>query len=162
MLYDIRLQLNYDYEAAAGGSRHHVHVAPQTIAGVQRVVASSLSFSPKPTERADFLDFSANLNPYGPPVSAVAAARASDLSRYPDPACTRLRAALAGRLAVRPDELLVGNGSSELFHLLAGDLQPRGASVPTHAALIAPMCSSSVPQQPPRTVSCGCASRSSR
>lgn len=60
MLYDIRLQLNYDYEAAAGGSRHHVHVAPQTIAGVQRVIASSLSFSPTPTERSDFLDFFGN------------------------------------------------------------------------------------------------------
>jgi transglutaminase-like putative cysteine protease len=60
MLYDIRLQLHYDYEAAAGGSRHHVHVAPQTITGAQRVVASSLSFSPTPTERADFFDFFGN------------------------------------------------------------------------------------------------------
>ena len=60
MLYDIRLQLHYDYAAAAGGSRHHVHVAPQTISGVQRVIASSLSFSPTPTERSDFLDFFGN------------------------------------------------------------------------------------------------------
>ena len=60
MLYDIRLHLHYDYAAAAGGSRHHVRVAPQTIAGVQRVIASSLSFSPMPTERSDFLDFFGN------------------------------------------------------------------------------------------------------
>ena len=60
MLYDIRLHLHYDYAAAAGGSRHHVHVAPQTIPGVQRVIASSLSFSPTPTERSDFLDFFGN------------------------------------------------------------------------------------------------------
>jgi transglutaminase-like putative cysteine protease len=60
MLYDIRLHLHYDYAAAAGGSRHHVHVAPQTISGVQRVIASSLSFSPVPTERFDFLDFFGN------------------------------------------------------------------------------------------------------
>ena len=60
MLYDIRLHLHYDYAAAAGGSRHHVHVAPQTISGVQRVIASSLSFSPTPTERSDFLDFFGN------------------------------------------------------------------------------------------------------
>ena len=51
MLYDIKLHLHYDYAAAAGGSRHHVHVAPQTMSGVQRVIASSLSFSPTPTER---------------------------------------------------------------------------------------------------------------
>jgi transglutaminase-like putative cysteine protease len=60
MLYDIRLHLHYDYAAATGGSRHHVHLAPQTISGVQRVIASSLSFSPVPTERSDFLDFFGN------------------------------------------------------------------------------------------------------
>jgi transglutaminase-like putative cysteine protease len=60
MLYDIKLHLHYDYEAAAGVSRHHVHVAPLTIPGVQRVIASSLSFSPNPTERSDFLDFFGN------------------------------------------------------------------------------------------------------
>jgi len=60
MLYDIKLHLHYDYDAAAGGSRHHVHVAPQTISGTQRVIASSVSFSPKPTERTDFLDFFGN------------------------------------------------------------------------------------------------------
>lgn len=60
MHYDIRLHLHYDYDAAAGGSRHHVHVSPQTISGVQRVIASSISFSPVPTERSDFLDFFGN------------------------------------------------------------------------------------------------------
>jgi transglutaminase-like putative cysteine protease len=60
MLYDIRLHLHYDYAAAAGGSRHHVHVAPQTIPGVQRVIASTVSFSPVATERSDFLDFFGN------------------------------------------------------------------------------------------------------
>ena len=48
MLYDIRLHLHYDYAAAAGGGRHQVRVLPQTIAGVQRVIAASLSFAPAP------------------------------------------------------------------------------------------------------------------
>ncbi|TIS07074.1 MAG: transglutaminase family protein, partial [Mesorhizobium sp.] len=43
MLYDIRLHLHYGYAAAAGGGRHQVRVLPQTIAGVQRVIAASLS-----------------------------------------------------------------------------------------------------------------------
>ncbi|MEW9804819.1 transglutaminase N-terminal domain-containing protein [Mesorhizobium sp. ZMM04-5] len=60
MLYDIRLHLHYDYHDAAGGSRHHVQVTPRTIAGVQRVIASSLSFEPTPTERSDFVDFFGN------------------------------------------------------------------------------------------------------
>ncbi|MBX3580464.1 MAG: transglutaminase family protein [Rhizobiaceae bacterium] len=60
MLYDIRLNLHYDYNRAAGGSRHHVHVVPQTIPGIQRVIASSLAFSPSPSERSDFVDFFGN------------------------------------------------------------------------------------------------------
>jgi transglutaminase-like putative cysteine protease len=57
MLYDIRLRLHYDYERSAGGGRHHVRVVPVTLPGVQRVVASSLAFSPRPAERGDFVDF---------------------------------------------------------------------------------------------------------
>ncbi|TGP55423.1 transglutaminase family protein [bacterium M00.F.Ca.ET.230.01.1.1] len=60
MLYDIRLHLSYDYDAAAGGSRHQVRVLPPTIAGVQRVVVASLSFVPNPSERTDFSDFFGN------------------------------------------------------------------------------------------------------
>ncbi|PBC10241.1 transglutaminase family protein [Mesorhizobium sp. WSM3859] len=60
MLYDIRLHLSYDYDAAAGGSRHQVRVLPPTIAGVQRVVVASLSFVPNPSERTDFFDFFGN------------------------------------------------------------------------------------------------------
>ncbi|TIT57320.1 MAG: transglutaminase family protein, partial [Mesorhizobium sp.] len=33
MLYDIRLHLSYDYDAAAGGGRHQVRVLPPTIVG---------------------------------------------------------------------------------------------------------------------------------
>ncbi len=61
MHYDIRLHLHYDYARAAGGGRHQVRVAPPTIPGVQRVIASSLGFTPKPAERSDFTDFFGNL-----------------------------------------------------------------------------------------------------
>ncbi|SJM32740.1 transglutaminase family protein [Mesorhizobium delmotii] len=60
MLYDIRLNLRYDYDAAAGGGRHQVRVLPSTISGVQRVIAASLSFVPAPSERSDFSDFFGN------------------------------------------------------------------------------------------------------
>ncbi|TIR37103.1 MAG: transglutaminase family protein [Mesorhizobium sp.] len=60
MLYDIRLKLRYDYDAAAGGGRHQVRVLPPTVAGVQRVIAASLSFAPAPSERSDFSDFFGN------------------------------------------------------------------------------------------------------
>lgn len=60
MQYDIRLQLHYDYARSSGGSRHQIRVVPHSIDGVQRVVASSLSFDPAPAERSDFVDFFGN------------------------------------------------------------------------------------------------------
>jgi histidinol-phosphate aminotransferase len=67
----------------------------------------------------DFIDFSASLNPFGPPPSIIEAARNADLTRYPSSDADELRQALATRLSVTPREVLVGNGSSEIFYLLA-------------------------------------------
>lgn len=67
----------------------------------------------------DVLDFSANINPLGPSPVVRQAAAAADLSSYPDRDCLALREALAERLGVATDRLLVGNGSTELIHLLA-------------------------------------------
>jgi len=60
MLYDIRLKLHYDYPQSSVGGRHQIRVVPRSIDGIQRVVASSLSFAPAPTERSDFVDFFGN------------------------------------------------------------------------------------------------------
>lgn len=60
MLYNIRLHLHYDYARSAAAGRHHVRVMPQTLPGVQRVIASSLSFEPASAERSEFTDFFSN------------------------------------------------------------------------------------------------------
>jgi transglutaminase-like putative cysteine protease len=60
LLYNIRLHLHYDYERSAAGGRHHIRVMPQTMPGIQRVIASSLSFEPSVAERSEFTDFFAN------------------------------------------------------------------------------------------------------
>ena len=60
MLYDIRLELTYDYDATVHGGRHLIRVAPITVPGVQRVVASSLSFEPRPQRESTFIDFFGN------------------------------------------------------------------------------------------------------
>jgi transglutaminase-like putative cysteine protease len=60
MLYDIRLTLEYDYDAPVHGGRHHIRVAPATVGGVQRVIASSLTVDPTPTRQNGFLDFFGN------------------------------------------------------------------------------------------------------
>jgi histidinol-phosphate aminotransferase len=68
---------------------------------------------------ASVLDFSANISPLGPPPRVHDALRAVDLSRYPDPDCAVLRDALSERLGISPSRVLVGNGSTELIHLVA-------------------------------------------
>jgi len=60
MLYDVRLTLTYDYDAPVHGGRHHIRVSPSNISGVQRVIAASLSFSPKPQRQTSFTDFFGN------------------------------------------------------------------------------------------------------
>lgn len=60
MLYDVRLELNYDYDATVHGGRHLIRVAPMTIPGVQRVVAAGLSFEPRPQRESTFTDFFGN------------------------------------------------------------------------------------------------------
>ncbi len=69
----------------------------------------------------DFLDFSSNLNPLGPPERALEAARAAlrEVARYPEPDADRLKAALARFLDLDRRLLVLGNGSSELIHHLS-------------------------------------------
>jgi len=61
VLYDIRLDLHYDYDAQVRNDRHLVRVAPVSIPGVQRVVAASLRFDPKPVLETNFTDFFSNI-----------------------------------------------------------------------------------------------------
>jgi len=72
------------------------------------------------------LDFSANVNALGPPQCLEAALdEAVKLaSVYPDPQCTRARAALARAHNVKPESILVGNGSTELLYLAIRILHP--------------------------------------
>lgn len=62
-----------------------------------------------------------NENPLGPSPRAVEALQriAGSVHRYPDGACFRLRAKLAGRLGVDPGQLVFGCGSDELLELIA-------------------------------------------
>jgi histidinol-phosphate aminotransferase len=64
------------------------------------------------------LDWSSNLNPFGPPPGVRMALAALDPAPYPDRSCLKLRAALAARHGCEPAQILVGNGSNELIHLI--------------------------------------------
>jgi len=65
------------------------------------------------------LDFSANINPLGPPAGVrEALLKALDeVIFYPEPQARTLRAALAASYGVAPQEVIVGNGAAELIFL---------------------------------------------
>ena len=69
----------------------------------------------------DCLDFSASVSPLGPPEGVAEAIAAVDLTAYPDPHCLALTEAIAEHHAgdsVSIGNVIVGNGSTEIIHLL--------------------------------------------
>ena len=66
------------------------------------------------------IKLASNENPDGPPMGAIAAIEkaARDVHRYPDAGQYDLKHALATRHRLTTDEILLGNGSSELIDLL--------------------------------------------
>ncbi|MEE4184476.1 MAG: histidinol-phosphate transaminase [Gammaproteobacteria bacterium] len=66
------------------------------------------------------LKLASNENPMGPaPAARAAVAGATALELYPDGASFELRNRLAQHLAVRPEQLTLGNGSNEILVMLA-------------------------------------------
>jgi histidinol-phosphate aminotransferase len=67
----------------------------------------------------DILDFSVNVNPYGPCPAVRRALAAARIDRYPDPRATAARRAFAERAGVPPDRVALGNGAVDLMWTLA-------------------------------------------
>ncbi len=78
------------------------------------------------------VDFSANLNPLGPPewLRPLISAHVSELIHYPDPDCAELVEALSLANATAPEQILVGNGATELLHLLPRALDLKSVLIP--------------------------------
>ena len=69
----------------------------------------------------DCLDFSASVSPLGPPAGVAEAMAGVDLAAYPDPHCLALTEAIAAHHrqdGVAIENVIVGNGSTEIIHLL--------------------------------------------
>ena len=99
------------------------------------------------------LDFSASISPIGPPPGVREAMQSVDLSTYPDPQCQELKQTLAdhfspaggdsphgaGSRRLSPENFLVGNGSTEIIHLLArAYLSPNGPTANRGAVILSP------------------------
>lgn len=76
-------------------------------------------------------DFSANLNPYGPPpgLEGMIAEAAAGLDHYPDDASSVFKEAVAERMGVEPSNVIAGAGSSELIRLFPEVFLERGDRV---------------------------------
>lgn len=99
------------------------------MAGIERyghggdllTAAETFGFAPD-----EILDFSANINPLGPPERLLSALQDAlhRIVHYPDPAHRSFRRALADRLQVSPDWILPGNGAAECLALAILACQP--------------------------------------
>ncbi|NRD79192.1 threonine-phosphate decarboxylase [Bacillus sp. BRMEA1] len=75
----------------------------------------------------EFLDFSANINPLGPPAKVLdlLKERLETIVHYPDPAHRVLKQKLSERNRVSDDQILIGNGAAECISLILLGLQPK-------------------------------------
>ena len=80
----------------------------------------------------EILDFSANINPLGPPewLRAVVSRALDDVVHYPDPGSEALVQAIARKHGVGTGEVLAGNGSSEIFSVLPRAVPATRAVIP--------------------------------
>jgi len=65
------------------------------------------------------LDFSVSCNPFGSPPGVREALADALVERYPDSEAGELKQALAVKLNIAPDKLIIGSGSTELIRLIA-------------------------------------------
>lgn len=69
---------------------------------------------------SEIIDFSASMNPLGPPpwLRSVISRHVEILAHYPDPDCAELVEATCRRYGVRSEEVVCGNGTSDILAVL--------------------------------------------
>lgn len=84
--------------------------------------------------KGDIIDFSVNLNPYGPPdfVGSAVKGAMAEINMYPDTESTELRGRIAKKFGCEEEEILVGAGVSELIQLVALSFIKNRALIPKH------------------------------
>jgi histidinol-phosphate aminotransferase len=101
----------------------------KSVEHVPEYIRSLIPYEPgKPIEEvereygiANSVKLASNENPLGPSPKALAVIRAklAELHLYPDGDCFYLKAGLAKKLGVSPEQLIFGNGSNEIIELAA-------------------------------------------
>ncbi len=80
-------------------------------------------------------DFSANVNPYGAPddVRTAIVEATSEIEKYPDPYCGKLRERLSSHISMPIDDIVCGNGAAELIFQFVTTLKPAKTLLPVPA-----------------------------
>ncbi len=75
----------------------------------------------------EIIDFSASINPLGYPevVRRVVSEQFNDILNYPDSESTDLRKTIADNVSCAESNVIIGNGSNELFYLIPRALRPK-------------------------------------
>src|SRR5436190_23002530 len=84
-------------------------------------------------EASEITKLASNENPLGPSPKAITAMRDAieNAHLYPDGGAFYLRNAIAEKLNITPDHIILGNGSNEIIELLAHGFLERGDAVVT-------------------------------
>lgn len=93
----------------------------------------------------NFIDFSANINFLGAPLSVLEAARDAmeNICHYPQAGCDRLRQAIAEFEQIAPEQIICANGAAEIFFSLTLAQKPKKALIfaPTFQEYEQALCS---------------------
>jgi L-threonine-O-3-phosphate decarboxylase len=113
--------------ALTGDDRHDMPLLMSQHGGNIRALAERAQIPPE-----QILDFSASINPLGPPrwLGQAISSQIGNLVHYPDCECRELKAAVAQKYSVEPAEVVAGNGSTELLYLLPQLVKARRAIIP--------------------------------
>lgn len=78
------------------------------------------------------LDFSANINPIGPPewFRPLISSQLTNLIHYPDPESTDFIKAISEHTGIAGEQIVVGNGTTELLYLITRILPVKRALIP--------------------------------
>ena len=96
----------------------------------------------------EIIDFSASINPLGCPegVRKAISEKFNDIRNYPDSECTGLRKVIADKVHCSESNIIIGNGSNELFYLIPRALKPKQGILlqPTFSEFKDALCNANV------------------
>lgn len=83
-------------------------------------------------ELDSFIDLSANINPFGPPLGVWDSLQKGmrDIVNYPDPESLALKKTLSSHLKQPNETIMLGNGAGELIFTIVQALKPKKVAIP--------------------------------